>query len=213
MIEALIGKKIGMTHLFADEGLMVPVTVLEVGPCLVTQLRTGPKDGYEAVQLGYGTAKRLNQPQRGHLKHSGPVKHLREVAASDISEYQIGQSLDVSVFQEGEMVDVIGTSKGKGFQGGMKRHNFSGGPKTHGQKDRGRAVGSIGATTYPGRVLKGQKMPGQMGNKRITVRHMKVQKIDLERNLLMLNGAVPGARNGLVVVRRSAGVTSQGDGQ
>ena len=213
MIEALLGKKIGMTHLFADEGLMVPVTVLEVGPCTITQLRTCPRDGYEAVQLGFGEAKRLNQPQRGHLKHSAPLKLLREVKASDISEYQVGQSLDVSVFEEGELVDVVATSKGKGFQGGMKRHNFSGGPKTHGQKDRGRSVGSIGATTYPGRVLKGQRMPGQMGNKRITVRHLKVQKIDQERNLIMLNGAVPGARNGLVMVRRSAGVTVQGDGQ
>ena len=189
---------------------MVPVTVLEVGPCVVTQLRTGSKDGYEAVQIGFGAAKRLNQPKRGHLKHASAVKHLREVRASDISEYQIGQSLDVSVFEEGESVDVIATSKGKGFQGGMKRHNFSGGPKTHGQKDRGRSVGSIGATTFPGRVYKGQKMPGQMGNKRITVRHLKVQKIDKERNLLMIHGAVPGARNALVMVRRSAGVAASG---
>ena len=212
MVDAILGKKIGMTHLFAEEGVVLPVTVLEVGPCVVTQLRTLAKDGYEAVQIGFGNAKHLNQPKRGHLRHASPVRHLREVSASDISQYQIGQNLDVSVFEEGEIVDVIATSKGKGFQGAMKRHNFGGGPKTHGQKDRERAVGSIGGTTYPGRVYKGQRMPGQMGNKRVTVRNLHVQKVDQERNLLMLKGAVPGARNGLVLIRKSANSMSNAQG-
>ena len=207
MIEGLIGKKIGMTHLFASEARVIPVTVLEVGPCVVTQVRTAARDGYEAVQLGYGPAKQLTKPAAGHLAASGArVKQLREFQADDVSEYAVGQELLVSQFQTGDFVDVVSTTKGRGFQGAMRRHGFSGGQKTHGQGDRGRAVGSIGAGTYPGRVLKGKKMPGHMGDKRKTVRKLRVELVDEERNLLMVRGPVPGSRNTTIMVRYAHGV-------
>ncbi len=207
MIEGLIGKKIGMTHLFAAEARVIPVTVLEVGPCVVTQVRTEERDGYEAVQVGYGAAKQLNKPSGGHLAASGArVRHLREFDADDVSSYKVGQELSVSQFQPDDFVDVVSTTKGRGFQGAMRRHGFGGGQKTHGQGDRGRAVGSIGAGTYPGRVLKGKKMPGHMGNKRKTVRKLKVVSVDAERNLLFVRGAVPGSRNTTVMVRYAHGV-------
>ena len=207
MIEGLIGKKIGMTHLFASEARVIPVTVLEVGPCVVTQVRTGERDGYEAVQLGYGAVKQLSRPAAGHLAPSGArVRHLREFGADDVSAYKVGQRLGVNQFQVDDFVDVVSTTKGRGFQGAMRRHGFGGGQKTHGQGDRGRAVGSIGAGTYPGRVLKGKKMPGHMGNKRKTVRKLKVVEVDAERNLLFVRGAVPGARNTTVMVRYAHGV-------
>ena len=207
MIEGLIGKKIGMTHLFASEARVIPVTVLEVGPCVVTQVRTEQRDGYDAVQLGYGSIKQLSKPAAGHLAPSGArVRHLREFDSDDVSSYRVGQELRVTQFQPDDLVDVVSTTKGRGFQGGMKRHGFSGGQKTHGQSDRARAVGSIGAGTYPGRVLKGKKMPGHMGNKRKTVRKLKVVSVDMERNLLFVRGAVPGARNTTVMVRYAHGV-------
>ena len=207
MIEGLIGKKIGMTHLFASEARVIPVTVLEVGPCVVTQVRTGERDGYEAVQLGYGSVKQLSRPAAGHLAASGArVRRLREFGADDVSAYKVGQELRVNQFQADDLVDVVSTTKGRGFQGAMRRHGFGGGQKTHGQGDRGRAVGSIGAGTYPGRVLKGKKMPGHMGNKRKTVRKLKVVEVDVERNLLFVRGAVPGARNTTVMVRYAHGV-------
>ncbi len=207
MIEGLIGKKIGMTHLFAAEARVIPVTVLEVGPCVVTQVRTEERNGYEAVQIGYGAAKQLNKPSGGHLAASGAhVRHLREFGADDVSAYKVGQELSVTQFQPDDFVDVVSTTKGRGFQGAMRRHGFSGGQKTHGQGDRGRAVGSIGAGTYPGRVLKGKKMPGHMGNKRKTIRKLKVVSVDAERNLLFVRGAVPGSRNTTVMVRYAHGV-------
>lgn len=207
MIEGLIGKKIGMTHLFASEAQVIPVTVLEVGPCVVTQVRTEERDGYEAVQLGYGAVKQLSKPAAGHLAASGArVRRLREFGADDVSAYKVGQRLSVGQFQVDDFVDVVSTTKGRGFQGAMRRHGFGGGQKTHGQGDRGRAVGSIGAGTYPGRVLKGKKMPGHMGNKRKTVRKLKVVEVDAERNLLFVRGAVPGARNTTVMVRYAHGV-------
>ena len=207
MIEGLIGKKIGMTHLFAAEARVIPVTVLEVGPCVVTQVRTGERDGYEAVQLGYGSVKQLSRPAAGHLASSGArVRHLREFGTDDVSSYKVGQELRVNQFQVDDLVDVVSTTKGRGFQGAMRRHGFGGGQKTHGQGDRGRAVGSIGAGTYPGRVLKGKKMPGHMGNKRKTVRKLKVVEVDAERNLLFVRGAVPGSRNTTVMVRYAHGV-------
>ena len=199
-----MGKKVGMTHLFGAEGRVVPVTVLEVGPCVVTQLRTGPLDGYEAVQVGYGEAKQLNKPAQGHLKRSSAnARHLREFPSTNLSAHEVGQRLDVSQFTVGELVDVTATSKGRGFQGVMKRHGFHGGPKTHGQKDRQRAPGSIGSTTFLGRVVKGKKMAGHMGNRRVTTRKLRVQMVDPERNLLLVRGAVPGARNGLVMVNHT----------
>jgi len=207
MIEGLIGTKIGMTHLFAAEARVIPVTVLEIGPCVVTQVRTEERDGYEAVQLGYGSVKQLSRPAAGHLAGSGArVRHLREFGTDDISSYKVGQQLRVNQFQADDLVDVVSTTKGRGFQGAMRRHGFGGGQKTHGQGDRGRAVGSIGAGTYPGRVLKGKKMPGHMGNKRKTVRKLKVVEVDVERNLLFVRGAVPGSRNTTVMVRYAHGV-------
>lgn len=207
MIEGLIGKKIGMTHLFSAGARVVPVTVLEVGPCVVTQVRTSERDGYEAVQLGFGHARQLSKPAAGHVAPSGSrARQLREFGADDVSVYAVGQELRVSQFQEGDFVDVVSSTKGRGFQGVMRRHGFSGAQKTHGQGDRARAVGSIGAGTFPGRVLKGKKMPGQMGAKRKTVRKLRVELVDEERNLLLVRGSVPGARNTSVMVRYAHGV-------
>jgi large subunit ribosomal protein L3 len=199
----IIGKKIGMTQLFREDGTMEPVTAIEAGPCLVTQIKTGAKEGYNAVQLGFGQARRLNSPERGHLKELGLFKHLREFRTGDIPSLEVGQKLDVGLFQPGDRVDVIGTSKGKGFAGVVKRHHFAGGPKTHGQSDRHRAPGSIGAGTSPGRVLKGKSMAGHMGSERVTVSNLEVLQADAERNLLLVRGAVPGGRGGLLLIRKS----------
>ncbi|MBA3450504.1 MAG: 50S ribosomal protein L3, partial [Chloroflexia bacterium] len=159
MIQGMIGKKLGMSQVFDETGLAHPVTVLEVGPCVVTQVRTPERDGYGAVQLGFGLSKRLNRPEQGHRKASGFMsKVLREVRADDVTEFAVGQVVKADAFSEGELVDVIGTSKGRGFQGGVKRHGFRGGPKTHGQSDRLRAPGSIGSSATPGRVFKGMRM-------------------------------------------------------
>lgn len=204
MVRGLIGRKLGMTQVFNDEGLAVPVTVIEAGPCVVTQIRTQEKDGYEAVQLGYGISKRLNKPQQGHVKASGhQVKTLREVKADDYSAVEVGQVFKADTFAEGDLIDVSGTSKGRGFQGGMKRHGFRGGPKTHGQSDRARAPGSIGSSATPGRVFKGLRMAGHMGNERVTVQNLKVVKVDPERNLLLVEGSVPGPKNGTLLLRRA----------
>src|SRR5262245_23067136 len=203
MVQGLLGRKVGMTQIFADDGRVVPVTVIEAGPCYVTQLRTKERDGYEAIQIGFGAARRLNGPERGHLaKSRAPaVRHLRELRADDLSGVEVGQKLDASLFKVGDMVDVVGTSKGKGFAGVVKRHHFRGGPRTHGQSDRHRAPGSSGSTTTPGRVLKGTRRAGQMGNARVTVQNLEVVESDGERNLLLVRGAVPGARNGLLLIR------------
>lgn len=209
MIEGLLGKKVGMTHLFGAESRVVPVTVIELGPCFVTQVRTEARDGYDAVQIGFGQTKQLNKPAEGHQKAAGSrTRHLREFDAADVSEFTVGQTLDVSEFKEGQLVDIVGTTKGRGFQGVVKRHHYAGGPKTHGQGDRHRAVGSIGAGTFPGRVPKGKTMPGHMGNARRTGRNLRVEKVDAERNLLMVRGAVAGPRNGLLIVRHAQGVTA-----
>src|SRR3954447_11202792 len=206
MIQGLIGKKLGMTQIFDESGLAYPVTVIEVGPCVVTQVKTPELDGYSAVQLGFGLDKRLNSPERGHRRKSGFMsRSLREVDATNPTEYTIGQVLTADTFSEGELVDVTGTSKGHGFQGGVKRHGFRGGPKTHGQSDRHRAPGSIGSGTTPGRVFKGMRMAGHMGNERVTVANLRVVQVDPERHLLALEGAVPGGRNGLLLIRKSRG--------
>jgi len=202
MIKSIIGKKIGMTQLFRDDGEVV-ITAIEAGPCFLIQVKTEAKDGYNAVQLGFGEAKRLNSPRKGHLKGMGQLKYLREVEVEDIESVKEGQKFDVDIFKSGDLVDVIGTSKGKGFAGVVKRHHFAGGPKTHGQSDRHRAPGSIGATTSPGRVLKGLRMAGHMGNKRVTVRNLEVIDVDLARHLLLVKGAVPGSRQGLLLVRKA----------
>jgi large subunit ribosomal protein L3 len=204
MVHGLIGRKLGMTQIFDNEGLARPVTVIEAGPCVVTQVRSQDKDGYEAVQLGYGIAKRLNKPAQGHVKASGHmVKTLREVKADNYNEIEVGQVFNADTFSEGELVDVTGTSKGRGFQGGMKRHGFSGQQKTHGQSDRMRAPGSIGSSATPGRVFKGMKMAGHMGHERVTVQNLKVLRVDTERNLLLVEGSVPGPNKGTVLIRRA----------
>lgn len=202
MFPGVIGRKIGMTQLFREDGETV-VTAIEAGPCVITQVKTKEKDGYNAIQLGFGDTKRLNSPEKGHLKGLGLFKHLREFRVEDVSGFTLGQKVDVDIFKPGDLVDVTGTSKGKGFAGVVKRHHFAGGPKTHGQSDRHRAPGSVGATTFPGRVLKGTRMAGHMGNVRVTVRNLKVVKVDTARHLLLVEGAVPGGRNGLVLVRKA----------
>lgn len=202
MFPGIIGKKIGMTRVFLEEGEMAAVTAIEAGPCFVTQVKKQAKDGYSAVQLGFGQAKHLNAPQRGHLKGIDEVRYLREFRTKDVSSVKRGDKVDVSFLNPGDFVNVSGLSKGKGFAGVVKRHHFAGGPKTHGQSDRHRAPGSIGATTSPGRVLKGMRMAGHMGSKRITVRNLKVVGIDASRNLLLVKGAVPGARKGLLIIEK-----------
>lgn len=192
-----------MTQIFDERGEIVPVTLVEAGPCYITQVKTEEKDGYKALQLGFGEAKRLNKPQHGHLKELPPLRHLREVRVSDLQGYEVGQKFDASLFSVGDLVDVTGISKGKGFAGVVKRHGFRGGPATHGQSDRARAPGSIGSTTTPGRVLKGMRMAGRMGNERVTVQNLKVILVDPERNLLGLRGTIPGSQDGLVMVRKA----------
>lgn len=204
MIQGLIGRKLGMTQIFDESGVVHPVTVIECGPNVITQVKSTDKDGYEAVQLGFGIDKRLNKPEQGHRKASGYMSRtLREVKADDVAEYEVGQVLKADTFNTGELVDVTGTSKGRGFQGGMKRHGFSGAQKTHGQSDRWRAPGSIGSSATPGRVFKGQRMAGRMGADRVTVQNLKVMRVDADRNLLLVEGSVPGPNNGIVVVRRA----------
>jgi large subunit ribosomal protein L3 len=275
MLNALLGRKVGMTQVFGPNGTVIPVTVIEAGPCIVTQIKTVANDGYEAVQLGFEqtTLKNVTRPALGHLGHSlpllraqrrrlqsyqqeqraksktqsataegseqaettsedapekkdkqiekllrvqekrqrrpgpelGPFKVLREVEVQDgvaPEKIELGKQFDASLFTVGESVDVVGTSKGKGFQGGVKRHGFSGGPKTHGQSDRTRAPGSIGSGTTPGRVLKGTRMAGRMGNARVTAKKLQVIQSDPERNLLLVKGSVPGANGGLLMIKK-----------
>jgi large subunit ribosomal protein L3 len=205
VIQGIIGRKLGMTQIFRDNGEAEAVTTIQAGPCTVTQVKTADKEGYSAAQLGFGVAKRLKSPQRGHLKGLGQFKYLREFRVSGTEALEVGETIDVSLFKAGDLVDVIGVSKGKGFAGVIKRHHFAGGPKTHGQSDRHRAPGSIGATTSPGRVFKGMRMAGHMGSDRVTVRHLEVFEADPARNLLVVKGAVPGARNELLIIKKSRG--------
>ena len=205
MIQGIIGKKLGMGQIFGDDGKVEALTAIEAGPCVVTQVKTTDKEGYNAAQLGFGESKRLNSPQKGHLKKLGQFRHLQEFRLADTKKIKVGDKIDVSLFKEGDLVNVTGVSKGKGFAGVVKRHHFAGGPKTHGQSDRHRAPGSIGATTSPGRVLKGMRMAGHMGNNRVTVSHLQVYKTDPERNLLLIRGAVPGAKNGLLLIKKAGG--------
>lgn len=204
MVQGLIAKKLGMTQIFEEDGTVVPVTVLRVGPCVVTQIRTDERDGYQAVQLGFQESKRLNSPQRGHQRGAGSsMRYLREVRADDTDGYEVGQVINCSIFAPGQKVDVSGTSKGKGFAGVVKRHGFSGGPATHGQSDRHRAPGSIGSSATPGRVFKGMRMAGRMGNETKTVLNLDVKHVDDEKNLVLVKGSVPGATNGLVFIRHA----------
>ena len=204
-VQGLIGKKIGTTQFFREDGAADCVTAIRVDPCTVTQVKTVERDGYDGVQLGTGTVRRLNKPREGHLKKTGSLfRYLREVDVGDVSEVEPGQEVNAGLFEPGDTVNVSGTSKGRGFAGGVKRHGFHGGPKTHGQSDRHRAPGSIGAGSSPGRVRKGLKMAGHMGNARITVRNLEVIVADSERNLMLVKGAVPGARNSLLLIHKAA---------
>ncbi|MEZ4507578.1 MAG: 50S ribosomal protein L3 [Thermomicrobiales bacterium] len=203
-MQAMVGKKLGMTQVFDESGVVYPATVIECGPNVVTQIKTEEKDGYNAVQLGFGLDKRLNRPEQGHRKASGfQSRDLREVKADSYDDIEVGQVFKADVFKPGQLVDVTGTSKGRGFQGGVKRHGFSGGPKTHGQSDRLRAPGSIGSSATPGRVYKGTRMAGRMGNDRVTVLSLEVLRVDPERNLLLVKGSVPGHNESLVIVRNA----------
>jgi large subunit ribosomal protein L3 len=272
MLSGLLGRKVGMTQVFGENGTAIPVTVIEAGPCIVTQIKTTARDGYEAVQIGFEQArlKSVTRPELGHLGHSlpllkaqrkrlqtyqqqqrgkrvtgeeaeekeqtetasaegkkdkqiekllkvqqnrqrrpgpelGPFRVLREVALQEGTapeSLELGLKIDASLFVAGESVDIVGTSKGKGFQGGVKRHGFRGGPKTHGQSDRTRAPGSIGSGTTPGRVLKGTRMAGRMGNERVTAKKLEVIQADPERNLLVVKGSVPGANGGLLMIKK-----------
>ena len=203
-IQGLIGKRIGTTQVFRENGVSDCVTAVKVAPCTVTQIKTADKDGYESVQLGTEPARKLNQPRQGHLKPVGKsFRILRELRMDDLSEIEVGQEIDVSIFEPGDIVDATGWSKGRGFAGVVKRYNFRGGPKTHGQSDRHRAPGSIGAGSSPGHVVKGHKMGGHMGNARVTVQNLEVVESDPERELLLIKGAVPGARNSLVIIRKT----------
>ena len=208
MMKGILGKKVGMTQIFDENGVVVPVTIIEAGPCFVTQRKTQDKDGYDAIQLGFHEVKenKVNKPIAGHLKKSGApaIKYMREFRVSNPADYEEGQKIDVSVFSVGDKVDVVGTSKGKGFAGVVKRHHFKGGPKTHGQSDRWRAPGSVGAGSTPGRVFKGTRMAGRMGNQRVTVQNVRIALVDPDKNLLGIKGAVPGGKNGLVIISEAA---------
>lgn len=205
-MKGIIGRKLGMTQIFSEEGKAIPVTVVEAGPCTVTQVKTVEKEGYDAVQLGYGKVKdkKLNKPQRGHFERKGlePMRYLAEIRVDDPSSYQVGQEITVSLFSKGERVDVTGRSKGKGFAGVVKRHGFGGGPGSHGAHFH-RAPGSIGACATPSRVFRGSRMPGRMGAERVTALHLEVVDVKPERNLLLLKGSVPGPNGALVIVRES----------
>jgi large subunit ribosomal protein L3 len=198
-IEGLLGRKVGMTTLYWEDGRSDGVTLVEVGPCVVTQIRTTARDGYEAVQVGFEDQKHVNKPSAGHLARSGGrYRHLQEFSVDELADYEVGQSMGAGVFQAGDVVSIQGVSKGRGFAGGVRRHGFAGGPKTHGQSDRHRAPGSIGAGTSPGRVWKGTRMAGHMGARTVTNLGLKIALVDEGRNIIAVTGSVPGAQNGII---------------
>lgn len=213
-MKGLLGIKIGMTQIFSDAGAVTPVTLIQAGPCYITQVKTESTDGYSAIQVGFGNVedKRLTKGEKGHLgllkttkrrsnKVIPPLRYLREFRTKNVTEYHIGQPLKVDQFTIGERVDVVGTTKGRGFAGNVKRHGFSGGPKTHGQSDRLRAPGSVAGTSGVSHIFKGKRMAGRMGNERCTVQNLEVVKIDIERNLIAVKGAIPGAKGSLVILK------------
>jgi large subunit ribosomal protein L3 len=207
MSEGIIGKKLGMTQVYSDKGKVEGVTAIEAGPCPVLQVKTTATDGYNAAQLGFGTKKAAaKKPAAGKgrskdKKPAGP-KYRREFRIEDVKSFEVGKNIDVTIFKAGDMVDITGISKGRGFAGGVKRYHFRGGPKTHGQSDRWRAPGSVGSTTTPGRVYKGLRMAGHMGVQQVTVRNLTVFEVNAERNLLFIKGAVPGMTNGLLLIQK-----------
>ena len=202
-IAGLLGRKIGMPTSYHDDGTAEPVTAVEVGPCVVTQVKTDARDGYEAVQIGFLAASKLNQAEAGHqARAGGKFSHLQEFKVDDLSEFEVGQELKADIFEIGESIKVIGTSKGKGFSGVVRRWNFAGGPKTHGQTSRHRSSGSIGAGTSPGRVWPGQKMAGHYGVDTKTIKGLRVVAADIEKNVVLVRGSIPGAKNGIVRIER-----------
>jgi large subunit ribosomal protein L3 len=213
-VKGILGRKIGMTQIFDEEGHAVPVTVIEAGPCRVAQTKTPEKDGYTAAQLAFGEAKRSNKPIAGHYSKAGitPARHLVELRLESLEDYALGSEIKADVFEPGEIVDVIGVTKGKGFAGVMKRHGFKGLSATHGTQRKHRSPGSIGGCATPARVFKGTRMAGHMGHTRVTTLNLKVIKVDPERNLMLVRGAVPGPRGGLVMVRTAVRVARRGSG-
>jgi len=216
-MKGLLGKKVGMTQIFDEDGAAIPVTLIEAGPCYITQVRNSERDGYKAIQLGFGEIKpkRLSGGEVGHLQRNElpPLKYLREFRLKSIEDLKEGDKLTAAVFEVGDRVDVAGTTKGKGFAGAMKRHGFGGGPITHGQSDRQRSPGSHGAGASPGRVFKGSRGPGHMGSERVTAQNLGVVLVDAERNLLGIRGSVPGARGGLVIIKTARKTKANGSGR
>ena len=214
-VKGILGRKVGMTQVFDEDGHAVPVTVLEAGPCRVAQTKTPEKDGYTAAQLGFGEAKRPNKPTAGHYAKAGitPARHLVELRLETREDYGLGSEIKADIFEAGDMVDVIGVTKGKGFSGPMKRHGFKGLGASHGTQKKHRSPGSIGGCATPARVFRGTRMAGQMGNVRVTTLNLKVIKVDAERNLMLVRGAVPGPRGGLVMVRTAIRVTRRTAGK
>jgi len=202
VINTIIGKKLGMVQVFTETGKCVAVTAIEAGPCKITQVKAAATDGYNAAQVGFGIAKRLTAAEKGHLKDMGQFKYLREIRLDNVEGLKPGDTIDLTVFKTGDKVDVSGLSKGKGFAGVVKRHHFKGGPKTHGQSDRQRAPGAIGSTTSPGRVWKNVKMGGHMGDEKVTAQNLAVFQADAAKNLLLIEGSVPGAKNCLVIIKK-----------
>jgi len=214
-VKGILGRKVGMTQVFDEDGHAVPVTVLEAGPCRVAQTKTPEKDGYTAAQLAFGEAKRPNKPTVGHYAKAGitPARHLVELRLENLEDYSLGAEIKADIFEAGDMVDVIGVTKGKGFSGAMKRHGFKGLGASHGTQKKHRSPGSIGGCATPARVFRGTRMAGQMGNVRVTTLNLKVIKVDPERNLMLVRGAVPGPRGGLVMVRTAIRVTRRTAGK
>src|SRR3990170_2962858 len=214
-VKGILGRKIGMTQVFDEDGHAVPVTVLEAGPCRVAQTKTPEKDGYTAAQLAFGEAKRPNKPTAGHYAKAGitPARHLVELRLDTLEDYALGSEIKADVFEAGDVVDVIGVTKGKGFSGPMKRHGFKGLGASHGTQKKHRSPGSIGGCATPARVFRGTRMAGQMGNVRVTTLNLKVIKVDPERNLMLVRGAVPGPRGGLVMVRTAVRITRRTAGK
>ena len=206
MFSGLIGKKAGMTQIFGEKGEVIPVTLIETGPCVVLQKKASDQEGYEAIQLGYEDIKEKKLTKSLKAKFTKikvkPKRYIREFRVNNLDDYEVGQELKVDIFEEGSFVDVCGISKGKGFAGVIKRWGFKGGPKSHGSRFH-RAPGSIGASASPSRVFKGQKLPGHMGNKRVTIQSLKIVQLDKEKNLLVIKGAVPGASRGIVIVEKA----------
>ncbi|MBA2272749.1 MAG: 50S ribosomal protein L3 [Actinobacteria bacterium] len=211
-VKGILGRKVGMTQIFDNNGRAVPVTVVQAGPCRITQIKTPETDGYGAVQLAYGAPSRVNKPMTGHYAKSGgdPARHLVELRVDDLEAFDLGGEIKADIFEPGDIVDVIGVTKGKGFAGGMKRHNFKGLSATHGTQRKHRSPGAIGACATPARVFKGMRMAGHMGHRRVTTLNLKVITADAERHLLLIRGAIPGPKGALIMVRSAVRIRQRG---